>query len=112
MGLIADQYYLTALKQNNIEYIRTAKTLFPFERSLLIGEAETYINNKVVSIESLESVKEALIYDPYSARLLSIQMQYAFIFKDNSLAVSSFYKLKELFPNMPIVKQLIDLGAK
>jgi len=112
LGITADQFYLHALKTNDLYYYQLAKILFPFEKELLVGEAHAYINFKIVNEKSLKSIETALIYDPYSAEMLSVYMQYSYILGDKNKAVSSFYKLKRISPNAPIIQELIKRGAK
>lgn len=111
-GIIADYLFLQGLKTNDLYYFRLAKTLFPFEREILIAEAQTYIKFKIINEKSLASVDEALKYDPYSASLLSISIQYNAAIGDKNKAVINFYKLQRISPNAPIIQELIKRGAR
>ena len=111
-ALVGDQFYLQGLKYNDIKYFKLAKKIFPFERAILQGDAEYYVKFGVIDLKAYEAIKEAYYYDPYIPRLLSYQMQYAFLMDDDNLGVQSFHKLKVMAPNMPLVKELIKRGAK
>lgn len=114
-GLVAatgDWLYLQGIKRNDLEFFKLAKKIFPFDRNLIIVEAEYYLHNKIVNKEGLISINEALKTDMYSSRLWNMQMQYSSVLGDRQLAAYSFQKLYKLTPNIPIVQELIKRGAK
>lgn len=112
LGIVGDQYYLNALKYKNLKYFQIAKEVFPFNKNLLIGDAEYYVIFGVVNKESYEAIKRMVYYDPYRPRHLSLQMQYAFILGDSDVGVDSFNKLKKLAPNMYIVKEILKRNSE
>lgn len=112
LGFIGDQQYLAGIKQSNIENFKIAKDIFPFDKDFLTGEVNFYIKFGIVNTASYEAFKEATFYDPYAANLLGVQMQQAFLLEDNDNAVALFYKLREMFPKLPIVQELIKRGAR
>lgn len=85
---------------------------FPFERNILIGEADFYSKVQIINKQSYDAVKKALYYDPYSPQLLGLEFQYAFIFGENETVYNSFQLLKKIAPNMPVVKEFIKRGAR
>ena len=116
LRLLGQEKHAQELEQNfinyNIENFKIAKDIFPFDKDLLTGEVNFYIRFGVVNTNSYEAFKEATFYDPYAANLLGAQMQQAFLLNDNNNAVALFYKLREMFPKLPIVQELIKRGAR
>lgn len=104
LGIIGDQYYLIGLKTSNLNNFKIAFKLFPFERSIVIGEAETYSRSKILDANSFHAAKQAVLYDPYSVQFLVLQMQNAFVFGDNKLAHTSFLNLEKIVPNNVLVR--------
>lgn len=106
---MADQFYLKALK-GNLEYFRIAKYLFPFEKEILIGEAEAYIKYQIVSPEGMLVLKDALKYDPYSPQKLSLYMQYSNLFGNKNEVIMTKQKLNKIVPNSNMMKILTAKG--
>lgn len=112
LGITADQFYLKGLKTSDLSYFRLAIKLFPFEKEILVGEADSYINFKILNEKSLISIKNALVYDPYSIRLLSMDLQYDYLLGNKTRAIMNFKKLKNMAPNSSTVKQLTNYGYR
>jgi hypothetical protein len=108
LGFVSDWNYLQGLKTNDIDKFILAKKLFPFEKAILTGEAEAYIRSGTVNFKTYNALNLAFYYDPYSIRLYSIRMQYAFVLKDYETAVNDFNQLRILAPNIPIIKNWVD----
>lgn len=100
MGFIADQYYLSGIRYNKLEYYQIAVKLFPFEKPFLIGEAEWYVHNKIVNQQSYLAVKDMVKYDPYRPRHVSLELQFAFILKDQNTVKDASERLKFLSPKL------------
>ena len=108
-GIAGDQYYLAALKTLNLQDFKTAKQFFPFDLSILQGEAEFYIKNQIVNKKAYQTINEAIFYDPYSVRFLSLKVQYALALNDTFIGYVTFANLKHSFPNTRTVKQLSEV---
>lgn len=106
MGLFGDQIYLQGIKEPEIAYIRLSKSLFPFDRELLVSEGLIYSRNKVIDKKVYLALKDALYYDPYSAELLSMYVQYANIFGNKNEALIAFNQLQQIVPNAKFLKEL------
>lgn len=100
MGFIADQYYLSGIRYNKLEYYRIAANLFPFEKPFLIGEAEWYVHNKIINGNSYLAIKDMIKYDPYRPRHVSLELQFAFILKDEETVKDASKRLKNLSPKL------------
>lgn len=104
--MFADQIYLKGLKEGEIAYFKLSKDIFPFDKEIIVAEALTFIRNKIVNEKVNLSLKEALKYDPYSAEMLGMYVQYANHFGNKKEANSSFVLLKKISPNSNAVKEL------
>lgn len=88
-------------------YAKSARYLFPFDKEILVGEAlATVRNSQNVNNYTYMLLKEALIYDPYSAEILGMYTQYAEIFKNRNEAILAFNTMKKIVPNSNSFKQL------
>lgn len=99
LGGAADQFFLNGVQTHNVKTMVIADRIFPFEKNFLTGEAETLVLNNVVNDETYRALKYAVNYDPYSARLLNLLMQCAFLMKDDFTAYITLAKINYMFPN-------------
>lgn len=109
-GIIADQAYLNGYRTGQIFYLMISKYLFPFEREILVSEALWKIRNKLFDNNTYLLLKDALKYDPYSAEMLLIYVQYEHNFNNKNEEQISFNKLKRISPNHPMMKELLEKG--
>ena len=112
MGIVGDWNYLQGLKTNDPYYFKLANKLFPFDKNILTGEAEINLKNGVINLDTYRTLNFAFYYDPYSIRLFSIRMQYAFILGDNVTGTSDFNRLKIIAPSLPIIQQMVKINTK
>lgn len=110
LAIIGDQWYLWGIKKDDLEYFRTAKTIFSFERSLISGPAEIYIKRGIINQTSFAELKDMIRSDPYSPKFLSVQMQFAIMLQDNDLALSSYYRLRRIAPQSKILQSVTLKG--
>lgn len=100
LGGVADQFYLNGVVTHNVKAIQMAANIFPFEKNFLTGEAETLVFNEIVDKETYRALKQAIFYDPYSARFLNLFMQCAFLMKDDFTGYITLAKIDYMFPNL------------
>ena len=106
-GIVSDQLYLKALKSGELAYLKSAKYLFPFDREILVSEALLLIRNKIDDKPLVyKTLKDALYYDPYSAEMLGMYVQYAAIFGNRNEATIAYNTMKKIVPNSNSFKQL------
>ena len=105
-GLFADQIYLLGLHEREISYFKLARKIFPFDKEIITSEALSYTRNLILDKRVVEVLKEALIYDPYSAEMLAAYVQYANIYGNKNEALKYFGKLKKISPNSNMTKSL------
>lgn len=77
----------------------------------MVSEALFLIRNKIVNEYTYKTLKEALIYDPYSVEMLGMYVQYANIYKNRNEALIAFNKLKIIAHNSNILKELEKIRA-
>lgn len=106
IGILGDQFYLKGIKEKNLLALFIAKSVFPFEKEILVGPAHLYIQFQVITEEAKDEIKLALQYDPNSVHLLSMYTQYAKHF--NKEYLTSFNLLKTISPNSVTTKQVIE----
>lgn len=111
-GIVADQIYLKGVHNLNLTEIRAAKIVFPFEKEILVAEALFTIRNKNFTNDAYLVLKDALNYDPYSAEILGIYIQYEYHLGNKQIALMNLNKLEKITPNNPIIIQLKDILAK
>ncbi len=104
--------YLKGLKDNDISYFRAAKFIFPFEKDILVGEALVYLRSKIVGEQVYSSLKDALVYDPYSAEMLGMYIQYANYYGNKNEAKLAYKKLERIAPNSNVLKELRKINPK
>jgi hypothetical protein len=109
-GIIADQAYLKGYKTGQMIYAAFAKFLFPFEREILVAQALWKIRNKIFDDETYILLKDALKYDPYSAEMLLIYVQYEHNLHNKNEEQIAFNKLKRISPHHPMMKELLEKG--
>lgn len=104
LGITGDQFYLKGIKEQNLLYLIIAKSVFPFEKELLVGPGHLYLISQTINLEAKNEIKDALKYDPYSAQFLSVYAQYLNIFNDKKEALIYLEKLKLISPNSQMTK--------
>lgn len=97
---VADQFYLNGLMTHDAKYSRVAAKIFPFEKNILTGESEILVLNGIVNKETYRALKQAVYYDPYSARFLNLKMQCAFLMNDDFTGYITLAKIDYMFPNL------------
>lgn len=107
--MLADWFYLQGITGNTLTGFKKAKAIFPYEKNFLTGEIEFYVRNKIISREAYMAAKEAVAVDPYSGRFLSLLMQLANYQGDFDTVRTTFELLKQKFPSVPIVREMVKL---
>lgn len=109
MGLTSDQFYLKGIKDQNLVYLNIAKTIFPFDRDIIIGPAQLYYKYKVANKEALAEYKDILRYDPYSVQFLGVYIQLELLIGNKNEALIAKQKLQKIAPNSNILKRINDM---
>ncbi len=102
-GYQADQNYLLGLRTGNVIYFSEALKQFPYERAIVTGLAELRITQQIYDKDTYLITKSALGYDPYSARLLGMHMQFEYVFGNKNEAFVAYNKLKMIAPNSNVL---------
>lgn len=108
LGTTSDWFYLKGIKERNIFYLSLAKTIFPFEKEILVGPSNLFISTQTVNLEAKNEIKDALKYDPYSVSTLSMYLQYANLFGDKAEVKIAYDKLKLISPNSKMTKIVFE----
>lgn len=87
-------------------YVKSAKFLFWFDKDIAVSEALLLIRNNVTNKQTYFLLKEALVYDPYSAEMLGMYVQYANIYGNKNEAIIAFNTMKKIVPNSNSFKKL------
>lgn len=109
LGLVSDQFYLKALKENDLFRLEVAKEIFPFERDILIGPAQFYFRNQIVDNKTLDHMRQALYYDPYSVQFLGAYIQLEYLNHNKNEALIAKRRLEKIAPNSNVLKKINDL---
>lgn len=98
--------YLKGLLERDISKLELAKTLFPFEREILIGPAQLHHGLKFIDDNTLGYYKEALKYDPYSIQFLGVYIQLGYALGNKNEALMNKQKLKMIGPNSNVLRHI------
>ncbi len=86
--------------------------MFPFEREILIAEAEWFIKRSIVTKDVYKILEDTLYYDPNSARILAMYMQYANHYGNKNEAQMAFKKLELIAPNSNVLQVVKTINPK
>lgn len=90
-------------------YLNVSKTLFPFERDILVGPAQFFYKYKIANKEAIEVYKDALKYDPYSVQFLGVYSQLEFLIGNKNEALIAKQTLEKIAPNSNATKRINDM---
>ena len=90
-------------------YLNIAKSIFPFERDIIIGPAQLYYKYKIANQEALNEYRNILKYDPYSVQFLGVYIQLELLIGNKNEALIAKQKLEKIAPNSNALKRINDM---
>ena len=106
LSINADQLYIKALKQHDLNYLKLAGELFPFDKELATAYAFSLIRSKIINDQVYYVLKDALRYDPYSVEMLGMYIQYENIYGKKDEVPKLMKLLIKISPNSKVTNEL------